>query len=132
MEITFLTLEQVRELHTEAISKCSPAESGRIRDGALLESAVMAPQQTFDGEYLYPTIPGMAAAYLFGLAQNHAFENGNKRVAFSVCATFLLMNGFDLAMSNDEAFELTMRVVTHGISRQELIEHIARSMKPAA
>jgi len=90
----------------------------------------MAPQQTFDGEYLYPTIASMAAAYLIGLAQNHAFENGNKRVAFSACATFLLMNGLGLAITNDEAFEITMRVVSHEIDRDELVDVLENMMRP--
>lgn len=124
MEISFLTVEQAKTLHKEAIDKYSPAESLRVRDEALLESAVMTPQQTFDGEYLYPTIADMAAAYLVGLAQNHAFENGNKRVAFSACSTFLLMNGFDLALTNDQAYELTLRVVKREIDREDLVEYI--------
>jgi len=98
----------------------SSAESIAIRDHALLESAVMAPQQTFFGDYLYPTISSMAAAYLIGLAQNHPFENGNKRTAFPSCYVFLGANGFDLEMTEDDAYNMTIGVVTHTIDRDQL------------
>lgn len=38
------------------------------------------PEATFGGEWLHPTIPAMAAAYLFHLCQNHVFLDGNKRI----------------------------------------------------
>ena len=64
----------------------------------------------------------MAAAYLIGLAFNHPFENGNKRVAFAACSTFLRMNGYRLTFSQDEAVDLTMRVVKHEMEREDVVE----------
>jgi len=121
-EIWFLSVEQVIDLHVESIRRHSPTESLAIRDTGLLESAVMTPQQTFGGEFLYETITAMAAAYLIGLSGNHAFENGNKRVAFAACSTFLRMNGWRLTLSQDEAVDLTLRVVNHQLSRDAVIE----------
>ncbi|WP_414754132.1 Fic family protein [Anabaena sp. CCY 9910] len=43
----------------------------------MLESALSQPQLTFDGEYLHPKIYEQAAAYLFYIACNYAFEQGN-------------------------------------------------------
>ena len=115
-EIVFLTVDQIITLHEDSIGRYSPTESRRIRDVGLLESATMNPQQTFDGNYLYSTIPKMATAYLVGLALNHPFENGNKRVAFAACSIFLRMNGYKLTLSQDEAANLTLDVVNHEVT----------------
>ena len=97
--IVFLTVEEVVEIHREAIAQYSPGESFTILNPGLLESAVLTPQQSFGGQYVYPTIADMAAAYMAGLASNHAFENGNKRVALAAASTFLRMNGYHLTLN---------------------------------
>lgn len=53
-----------------------------LRSRDLLESAVLAPEQSAFGGDAYPTIGQKAWAYLRGLAQNHAFVDGNKRIAW--------------------------------------------------
>src|SRR3569623_9486 len=97
--LIFLTVEDVKELHAASIRQFSPGESTTVLDEGRLEAAVMQPQQTFDGQYLYSSLAEMAAAYLIGLAQNHAFENGNKRVAFATSSIFLRINGFGLPLT---------------------------------
>ena len=121
-EVVFLTVDNVIKLHQDVIKLYSPGESLRISSPKLLDSATMTPQQTFGGEYLYSTFAEMAAAYAFGLALNHAFENGNKRVAFAACSTFLNMNGFRLNLSQDEATELTFGIVEHLLTRENVVE----------
>lgn len=121
-EIVFLTMDNVIELHRDSIALYSPGESLFISSPSLLESAVMTPRQTFDGEYLYATFTQMAAAYAFGLALNHAFENGNKRIAFAACSTFLNINGFRLNLSQDEATELILGIVKHYLTRDNVVE----------
>jgi len=51
------------------------------------------PETTFDGEYLHPSVFEMAAAYLFHLARNHPFADGNKRTALMCALVFLGLNG---------------------------------------
>jgi death-on-curing protein len=75
MEPIFLTLDEVLEIHEQQIELYGGSYG--LRDPGALESAVAMPQATFDGEYLYPTIPDMGAAYLFHLARNHPFIDGN-------------------------------------------------------
>ena len=130
IEIAFLTIDEVIVLHTQAIRRYTPGESLTILDMGKLDAAVMQPQQTFSGEHLYRSLPEMAAAYLIGLALNHPFENGNKRVAFGACSTFLKMNGFRLTMSEREATDMTLRLVTHEISRDDLIAILDRFTEP--
>ena len=52
----------------------------------------------------------LAAAYLFGLVRNHGYVDGNKRVAFTAAATFLLFNGWRLTADESAAFEMVMAV----------------------
>jgi death-on-curing protein len=88
----------------------------------------MAPQQTFFGDFLYPTISSMAAAYLIGIAQNHPFENGNKRAAFASFYVVLGVNGFDLDMTEEDAYDMVIGVVTHTIDRDQLTSLIENAL----
>lgn len=66
-----------------------------IRDQALLESALNRPQQ----RYIYDentSLFSLASAYGYGIARNHPFVDGNKRVALTVAAIFLEINGYSL------------------------------------
>lgn len=67
-----------------------------IKDANLLDSAVHAPQASMGGDFLYKDLYEMAVAYWVGLACNHGFQNGNKRVALASCSTFLRMNGLKM------------------------------------
>ena len=73
MNPVFLTVDEVIEIHQEQIERYGGAQG--IRDLAALESAVAAPQATFDGALLHSTIPEMAAD-LFHIIQNHPFVDG--------------------------------------------------------
>ena len=77
-----LTVEIVREIHAEAIARFGG--SGGVRDVALLESAVAAPQASFGGKSPYRDLAEVAAAYLYYLCRNHPFIDGNKRAALGV------------------------------------------------
>ena len=68
--------------------------SDGVRDTALLESAVAAPQASFGGQSPYIDLAEVAAAYLFYLCRNHAFIDGNKRAGFLVAVVFLESNGY--------------------------------------
>jgi death-on-curing protein len=129
-DIQFLTLEQVLILHAEGIKRYSPTESLTILNQSYLESAVATPQQTFGGVYLYQSLTEMAVAYLVGLACNHAFENGNKRVAFAACSTFLRMNGYQLTLTQAEATGLTMGIVTRKLTRADAVQIVNGAISP--
>jgi death-on-curing protein len=107
----------VIDLHSDVIHAITPGEPRQILDRGRLEAAVLAPQQTFDGEFVYRSIFAMAAVYMVGLATGHAFQQGNKRIAFVAAATFLRINGFRLALTNLQASQMTLQVVSHGLDR---------------
>jgi death on curing protein len=89
-EITHLTVSAVKAIHKEVLR--AHGGSAGIRDEALLESAVAAPQATMMGQPLICDAIEMAAAYLFYLCQNHPFVDGNKRTALASCLVFLETN----------------------------------------
>lgn len=86
-----LTVEAVKAIHGEVLSAHGGASG--LRDEALLESAVAAPQATMMGQPLLSDAVEIAAAYLFYLCRNHAFIDGNKRTALAACLVFLEQNG---------------------------------------
>ena len=93
-----MTWEWVNPSVVEAIHDEQIAEHGGaagIRDPGLLDSALARPLNL--AAYGEPDIAELAAAYAFGIVKNHPFVDGNKRVAFVVLRTFLLLNGSDLS-----------------------------------
>jgi len=86
-----LTAEAVKAIHDEVLT--AHGGSPGLRDVALLESAVAAPQATYGGEALLKDVVEIAAAYLFYLCSNHPFVDGNKRTALAACLVFLEANG---------------------------------------
>ncbi|NET88525.1 MAG: type II toxin-antitoxin system death-on-curing family toxin [Kamptonema sp. SIO1D9] len=91
-----------------------------IRDEGLLMSALAQLRASFFGELLHPTIHEQAAAYLFHLAKNHPFVDGNKRTAFAVMVVFLGLNGYSLNLASGDAYNLVIQVATGAISKAEL------------
>lgn len=87
----YLSVEQIIELHDALIEKFGGLLG--IRERGLLESALAAPMMAVFGEELHKTIYNKAAAYLFYLAKNHAFLDGNKRTAAAAGLLFLRVNG---------------------------------------
>ena len=106
-ERIYLTIAEVLAIHKQQIDQYGGIDG--IRDGGLLESAVFRPQTGY-----YNSVAEEAAALMESLANNHPFLDGNKRVAFAVAHTFLLVNGFDLAVDSISAFEFMMRSISSG------------------
>ena len=77
------TVEAVKAIHAEVLA--AHGGGAGLREEALLESAVAAPQATMAGEPLFADPLEIAAAYLFYLCRNHPFVDGNKRTALATC-----------------------------------------------
>ena len=80
-----------------------------LRDEGLLES-VLARARNRRGHETDTDLPELAAAYGFGLARNHAFVDGNKRVAFQVMYVFLGLNGYRIVATEPEVVKLMMGI----------------------
>lgn len=104
----FLTVEQVISLH-DSEKRCA------ILDCNKLASAIGQPNQTWNGEYLYPSLIEQAAVLLFGICNAHAFEDANKRTAWLACTTFLDINGVELLdVDSDDIVALMLNVADQG------------------
>lgn len=85
-----LTSDAVLSIHEEVLK--AHGGSPGLRDKALLQSAVSAPQATFGGDPIMTVPVEVAAAYLYYLCNNHPFVDGNKRTALASCLVFLSEN----------------------------------------
>lgn len=113
-----LTVDIVLEIHTEAIAQFGGSEG--LRDRALLESAIAAPQASFGGESPFSDVVDIAAAYVFYLCSNHPFLDGNKGAALGACLVFLQLNGFTPAPDSDDWENLTLAVAAGAMSRDDV------------
>jgi len=123
------TVSAVKAIHAEVLA--SHGGSAGLRDEALLESAVAAPQATMMGEPLISDPIEVAAAYLFYLCRNHPFIDGNKRTALATCLVFLSENQLLPAevLNVDAWEELTLAVASSEIDRLETTKRLRRLMR---
>ena len=112
-----LTVEIVREIHAKAIARFGGSDG--VRDTALLESAVAAPQASFGGKSPYRDLAEVAAAYLYYLGRNHPFIDGNKRAALGSCIVFLRLNGFAPRPDRPEWEELVLAIAAGNLDREQ-------------
>src|SRR5438105_60286 len=98
MQIFFLTLDEVLEIHSDQIDRYGGAHG--IRDLNLLQSAIAMPQSGFGEQYLHESVFAMAAAYLFHITQNHPFVDGNKRTGLASALVFLELNNISIEIDD--------------------------------
>lgn len=106
----YLTLDELLLVAERAIG-----QQVLIRDAGLLESALARPQTVLLGEDAYPDIHTKAAALLHSICSNHALVDGNKRLALAGAIAFLGVNGWQLTLTNDEAYDLVIAVASGGL-----------------
>ena len=123
----YLSLAEVIELHRLVIEQTGGGTG--LRDLAGLESALAQPRMTFEGADLYPTIQEKATALCFSLVMNHPFVDGNKRVGHAAMETFLVLNGWELDASVDEAERTMLDLAAGGLSREGLTQWVSRHAK---
>lgn len=90
-----------------------------LRDETALESALARPQQ----RYAYEPdadLASLAAAYGFGIARNHPYADGKKRVAFVVMAVFLGLNGLDLRAAESEVVTTIVALASGSLTEEDL------------
>ncbi len=117
-----LSKEQIKLLHKLLLEETGGLEG--IRDEGLLDSAISAPFQTFDGQYVYITIEQKAARLGFSLIKNHAFLDGNKRIGVLAMLTFLEINGIQIDASDEELIAIGLGVANSSMDDKELLKWI--------
>ena len=91
------TVAETVSIHTILISRFGGSPG--LRDIGALESALARPRSGY-----YKDVIEEAAALWESLSQNHAFVDGNKRIAITITAAFLRVNGYRLQFNDDKAF----------------------------
>lgn len=123
------SVDAVKAIHAEVLA--AHGGSAGLRDVALLESAVAAPQATMMGEPLFSDPVEVAAAYLFYLCRNHPFIDGNKRTALATCLVFLSENGLlpEETLDADAWEQLTLDVAASHLDREETTVRLRKLLK---
>lgn len=115
-----ISIDDILKLHNRSILDFGGSYG--IREIGLLESAIARPFQTFEGEYLYPTIFEKAAALGESLIKNHPFIDGNKRTGMIAMASLLIENNLHITALPDNFYNFIIAISTASISFQEIVE----------
>lgn len=118
----WITAEDVLAIHSRVIQKSGGIDG--LRDRSILESAIAAPMQTFGGNDLYPTSLEKIARLGYGLAANHAFLDGNKRIGAMMTQLLLKWNGYALALHSGELADMFIAIASGTASEQDLLNWI--------
>ncbi|HWX83349.1 MAG TPA: type II toxin-antitoxin system death-on-curing family toxin [Xanthobacteraceae bacterium] len=119
-EPKWLTYDQVVAIHSRQLRRFGGAAG--LRDDGLLRSAIERPINKW--HYEQSELPELAAACAFGLAKNHAFVDGNKRIAFMSMMTFLRKNGVRFAPEQAHATAMIMSLAAGEVSEESLARWI--------
>lgn len=117
-----LSKEQIILLHSQLIQETGGASG--LRDEGLLESALYAPFQGFGGVEQYPSVYQKAARLAYGLIQNHAFVDGNKRIGTHAMLVFLALNGIKLSYTQKELSDVILKVADGSCSFSQLMNWV--------
>lgn len=113
------SVEQLMLLHSIVIEKTGGTDG--VRDATLLESAVESAFQSFGGVDLYPTVIEKAAKLAYGIAMNHPFADGNKRIAAAAMLLFLKLNGLELRFTQKEFADFFFSLAAGNVLQEELL-----------
>lgn len=114
----FLTYEQIVLLHAGQINLFGGHHG--VKDEHLVRSAIGQPESGFGDEYFHKDLYEMAAAYLFHLVKNHAFNDGNKRIAALASAVFLQINGLTVIADEDEFEKLVLDAAQSIVGKEKI------------
>lgn len=100
-----------------------------IRDRAGLEAAIAAPLQSFNGQDLFPSDVEKIARLGYGLAANHAFLDGNKRIGAMMTQLLLKWNGYNLELHRGELSDMFIAVADGKADEKDLLTWIRTHIK---
>ena len=114
----FLSLEEVLLIHSNQVDLYGGEPN--VRDLNILESAIAQPRATYGGNLLHGDLFEMAAAYLYHIAQNHPFHDGNKRAGAAMAIVFLAMNDIALEADEEGLVNITLAVAQGQAGKSEV------------
>jgi death-on-curing protein len=116
----WVTYDQVIAMHSRQLRRFGGAPG--LRDEGMLRSALERPVNKW--QYEQAGLPELAAGYAFGLAKNHAFVDGNKRVAFITMVVFLRKNGVRFSPPQAQATNMILALAAGEVSEESLARWI--------
>ena len=126
-EPIWINLRVVKAFHDRQINEHGGLAG--LRDEGLLLSAWLRSENAYHYSDPKPDVAQLAAAYGFGLAKNHPFNDANKRTALIAIRLFLKLNGYDLVVSPEDKYKTIIRVAASEISEYELALWIRENLK---
>ena len=124
-EPKWITYEQAVAIHSRQLRRFGGAPG--LRDEGLLRSAIERPLNKW--HYKQAGLAELAAAYGFGLASNHAFVDGNKRISFMAMIVFLRKNGVRFAPDPAEATAMMLALAAGEVSEESLARWIGDNLR---
>ncbi|MCH8568329.1 MAG: type II toxin-antitoxin system death-on-curing family toxin [Balneolales bacterium] len=121
MAITYLTIEQAVEIHSKTVDLSGGGTKTILNKGPL-ESVL----EHIKNDLYYPEFEDKLTHLFFSACKFHCFQDGNKRIAITLCAQMLLFNGY-LYCSNTflrEMENISYHVASGAISKELLREII--------
>lgn len=118
----WISAEDILLIHSRVIEGSGGLDG--LRDSAGLEAAIAAPMQTFDGQELYPSDIEKIARLGFGLASNHAFLDGNKRISAMMTQLLLKWNGYDLTLRTGELADMFIAIADGTANGKDLLDWV--------
>ncbi|MFG0319860.1 MAG: type II toxin-antitoxin system death-on-curing family toxin [Planctomycetota bacterium JB042] len=122
--IRYLTVAEVLFLHDRQLALFGGRRG--VRDAGGLDAALAQPRMHVFGHETHETLVAKAAAYLFHLAMNHPFVDGNKRTALNAALLFLSLNGVRVIVDPDDATEFVLRVASGEVAKEEMATELER------
>lgn len=123
----WVTADDVVKIHRRIIQ--TTGGIGGLRDRAGLEAAVAAPLHSFGGEDLFPGDIEKIARIGFGLASNHAFVDGNKRIGAMMTQLLLKWNGYQIILRQGELAEIFIAIADGTKNETDLLQWIKAHME---
>lgn len=117
-----LSKEQIIALHSQLIQETGGIDG--VRDDGLLDSALAAPFQSFEGTEVYPSIQQKAARLGYRLVKNHAFVDGNKRIGAHAMLIFLMLNKIELDYTQNELSDTFLKIAAGKLTGEKLFHWI--------
>lgn len=118
----WINAEDVILIHSRVIGTTGGIDGLRDRPG--LEAALSAPLQTFGGQELFPSPLEKIARLGFGLASNHAFIDGNKRIGAMMTQLLLKWNGFRLVLKEGDLSDMFIAIAAGQRDEEALLSWI--------
>lgn len=122
-----LEKEQVLRLHQKLLN--ATGGMAGVRDETILDSALSAAFQTFDGIELYPSTVAKIARIAYGLVCNHPFVDGNKRIGTYVMMVLLELNKIEADFSDDDIIRIGLELASGKMTDKQLLDLILECTK---